>query len=237
MLTALIDLSLKNRFLVIALFGLMAVGGIYSATQIPIDAVPDMTNTQGLVLTEAPGLSPIEVEQYETYPVEATMRSLPHVIEARSVSKLLLRRTSTPTARARQRSGEKISTLRSEPCLTDGLSLPTVGLASRQAGQLRHHGPDEPLPGRVGARDQQVVGEGGAHVAPVVFVSVAEGRSDTPGVGQLQQPPQDPQRPDQHHVGREGQDRLEPARGPVVLGEPAGLDPLAEGGHEGVDLR
>jgi len=46
MLTALIDLSLKNRFLVIALFALMAIGGIYSATQIPIDAVPDMTNTQ-----------------------------------------------------------------------------------------------------------------------------------------------------------------------------------------------
>ena len=43
MLTALIDLSLKNRFLVIALFALMAIGGVYSATQIPIDAVPDMT--------------------------------------------------------------------------------------------------------------------------------------------------------------------------------------------------
>ena len=87
MLTALIDLSLKNRFLVIALFALMAIGGIYSATQIPIDAVPDMTNTQVVVLTEAPGLSPIEVEQYVTYPVETTMRGLPHVIEARSVSK------------------------------------------------------------------------------------------------------------------------------------------------------
>jgi cobalt-zinc-cadmium resistance protein CzcA len=87
MLTALIDLSLKNRFLVIALFGLMAIGGIYSATQIPIDAVPDMTNTQVVVITEAPGLSPVEVEQYVTYPVEETMRGLPQVLEARSVSK------------------------------------------------------------------------------------------------------------------------------------------------------
>lgn len=87
MLTSLIDLSLKNRFLVVALFALMAIGGIYSATQIPIDAVPDMTNTQVVVITEAPGLSPIEVEQFVTYPVEATMRGLPHVMEARSVSK------------------------------------------------------------------------------------------------------------------------------------------------------
>jgi cobalt-zinc-cadmium resistance protein CzcA len=46
-----------------------------------------MTNTQVQVITEAPGLSPIEVEQYVTYPVETTMRGLPHVIEARSVSK------------------------------------------------------------------------------------------------------------------------------------------------------
>src|SRR4029079_490580 len=65
----------------------MAIGGIDRATQIPIDAVPDMTNTQVQVITEAPGLSPIEVEQYVTYPVETTMRGLPHVMEARSVSK------------------------------------------------------------------------------------------------------------------------------------------------------
>ena len=59
MLTSLINLSLNNRFLVIALCLLMAVGGAVSAVYIPIDAVPDMTNTQVLVLTKAPGLSPL----------------------------------------------------------------------------------------------------------------------------------------------------------------------------------
>ena len=82
MLTALIDLSLKNRFLVIALFVLMAIGGVYSASQIPIDAVPDMTNTQVIVLTEAAGLSPLEVEQYVTNPVEVAMSGLPHVLRS-----------------------------------------------------------------------------------------------------------------------------------------------------------
>ncbi|HEY2414209.1 MAG TPA: efflux RND transporter permease subunit, partial [Pirellulaceae bacterium] len=57
MLSNLIDLSLSNRFLVIALFLLMAIGGVVSALNIPIDAVPDMTNTQVIVLTNAPGLS------------------------------------------------------------------------------------------------------------------------------------------------------------------------------------
>ncbi|HZN35283.1 MAG TPA: efflux RND transporter permease subunit, partial [Pirellulaceae bacterium] len=87
MLTALIDLSLNNRFLVIALFCLLAIGGAYSATQIPIDAVPDMTNTQVQVLTEAPGLSPIEVERLVTNRVENAMAGLPELTELRSTSK------------------------------------------------------------------------------------------------------------------------------------------------------
>ena len=87
MLSTLIDASLNNRFLVIALFVLMAIGGAYSALQIPIDAVPDMTNTQVLVLTEAAGLSPLEVEQYVTNRVEDAMGGLPKLTEMRSVSK------------------------------------------------------------------------------------------------------------------------------------------------------
>jgi hypothetical protein len=62
---------------------LCAPGGIDTSTVVAVVAL----NTQVQVITEAPGLSPIEVEQYVTYPVETTMRGLPHVIEARSVSK------------------------------------------------------------------------------------------------------------------------------------------------------
>ncbi len=87
MLSKIIEISLQNRFMVIVLVLLMAVFGVYAALNIPIDAVPDMTNIQVQVVTEAGALSPLEVEQFVTYPVEATMSGLPDVEEVRSVSK------------------------------------------------------------------------------------------------------------------------------------------------------
>ncbi len=87
MLERLIDICLANRFLVLAATGLMAIAGIVSAIRLPIDAVPDMTNTQVAVITSAGSLSPVEVEQYITYPIESTMGGLPNVEEIRSVSK------------------------------------------------------------------------------------------------------------------------------------------------------
>ncbi len=86
MLTALIRLSIENRFLVLVLTGLMAAGGLYSALHLPIDAVPDMTNTQVTVITTAGALSPLEVERYITYPVEWTIAGLPRVDQLRSTS-------------------------------------------------------------------------------------------------------------------------------------------------------
>ena len=87
MLTRLIDFALNNRLLILVLVGLMAAAGVHSALTIPVDAVPDMTNVQVQVVTEAGSLSPLEVEQYVTYPVESTMGGLPDVQEVRSVSK------------------------------------------------------------------------------------------------------------------------------------------------------
>jgi cobalt-zinc-cadmium resistance protein CzcA len=86
MLTSLIRLSIENRFLVLALTVLMAAGGLYSALHLPIDAVPDMTNTQVTVITSAGALSPLEVERYVTYPVEWTMGGLPRLAQLRSTS-------------------------------------------------------------------------------------------------------------------------------------------------------
>ena len=87
MLEKLIDISLANRMLVIALVLIMAGLGMYSALNLPIDAVPDMTNVQVQIVTEAGALSPLEVEQYITSPVELTMSGLPSVEEIRSISK------------------------------------------------------------------------------------------------------------------------------------------------------
>ncbi|SFI14989.1 efflux RND transporter permease subunit [Planctomicrobium piriforme] len=87
MLSRLIEISLENRFIVICATLLMAVAGLNAAVHLPIDAVPDMTNVQVTVMTEANSLSPVEVERFVTYPVEWTMGGLPGIEELRSVSK------------------------------------------------------------------------------------------------------------------------------------------------------
>ncbi len=87
MLSRLIEFSLNNRFLILTATLLLALGGIYSAIHLPIDAVPDMTNVQVQVMTNAGSLSPVEVERYVTNPVEWAMSGLPRVEEVRSVSK------------------------------------------------------------------------------------------------------------------------------------------------------
>ena len=100
MLTGVIEWSLGNRALVVALFVLMAVGGLYAATQIPVDAVPDLVNVQVQVVTEAGSLPPLEVERSVTYPVEMAMSGLPDVEEMRSVSRLASRWSRSCSGRA-----------------------------------------------------------------------------------------------------------------------------------------
>ena len=87
MLSRLIEFSIANRFLVLAMTLLVAVGGVYSAVNLPIDAIPDMTNIQVQILTDAGSLSPVEVEKYVSYPIETAMAGLPRVEQIRSVSK------------------------------------------------------------------------------------------------------------------------------------------------------
>ncbi|MEZ4775953.1 MAG: CusA/CzcA family heavy metal efflux RND transporter [Bacteroidia bacterium] len=82
-----ISFSIRNK-LIIILFTLSVVAfGVYSLTQIPIGAVPDVTNNQVQVITTSRNLSTQDVEQFLTYPVELEMANLPGVAEIRSVSK------------------------------------------------------------------------------------------------------------------------------------------------------
>lgn len=82
-----IEFSLKYRFLIIVLT-LLAVGmGISSLQRLPIDAVPDITPNQVLILTQSPGLGPVEVERFITFSVETAMSGLPGITEIRSTSR------------------------------------------------------------------------------------------------------------------------------------------------------
>ena len=87
MLERIIHFSIRQRiFVMFATLGLIGIG-VYSFQRLPIDALPDITNVQVQINTEAPGYSPLEVEQRITYPVETTLAGLPYLLETRSISR------------------------------------------------------------------------------------------------------------------------------------------------------
>lgn len=90
MIVSLLEFSLRQRILVLGLACLLSIAGVFAFQSIPIDAYPDVTNIQVQVLTEAGGLSPVEVERFITYPLELQMTGLPGLAEIRSLSKFAL---------------------------------------------------------------------------------------------------------------------------------------------------
>ncbi|WP_340064897.1 CusA/CzcA family heavy metal efflux RND transporter [Ascidiimonas aurantiaca] len=87
MLSKIIKFSLYNKGTVVFFTSCIVIFGLYSLTQIPIGAVPDITNNQVQVITTSRNLSTQDIEQFITYPVELEMANLPGVTEIRSVSK------------------------------------------------------------------------------------------------------------------------------------------------------
>lgn len=87
MLSYIIKFSLQNKFIILLFTSFIIGFGLYSLSQIPIGAVPDVTNNQVQVITTSRNLSTQDMEQFITYPVELEMANLPSVKEIRSVSK------------------------------------------------------------------------------------------------------------------------------------------------------
>ncbi len=83
----LIEMSLAHRIVVLLLALLLAGLGWNALRQLPIDAFPDVTNIQVTVISQAPTLSPMEIEQLVTYPIEQACAGLPYSTEVRSLSK------------------------------------------------------------------------------------------------------------------------------------------------------
>lgn len=86
MLERIVEFAMRRRALVLVLTGVVCVAGIVLVPKLPIDAVPDITNVQVVVLTEAPGLSAEEMERFVTFPVEMGLNGLPELDELRSVT-------------------------------------------------------------------------------------------------------------------------------------------------------
>ena len=130
-MSKLISWSLENRAIVLVLGLAWILAGIHSLTQLPIDAVPDVTNIQVTVNTEAPGFSPPEVESLVTIPVEGLLLGLPDVEEVRSLSKYGLSQVTvvfkegTDLYFARQLVSERLSAL--SDMLPSTVGAPALG--------------------------------------------------------------------------------------------------------------
>ena len=87
MIESILRLSIERRWLMLSLILVLLGSGIWSYQQLPIDAVPDITNVQVQINTEAPGYSPLESEQRITYPVETALAGIPNLSYTRSLSR------------------------------------------------------------------------------------------------------------------------------------------------------
>ena len=140
MINALIRFSVENRLIVLLLVAIMAAGGAYSLSNLPIDAVPDVTNVQVQVLTSAPSLAPLEMERQVTFPVEVAMSGLPDVEEIRSVSKFGLSAVtivfddSVDTYFARQLVLERLAQAREQ--IPESIGSPEMGPISTGLGEI-----------------------------------------------------------------------------------------------------
>ena len=146
MLNAIIHFSIKNKFIVGLSTLALIVWGVWSATKLPVDAVPDITNNQVQIITICPTLAGQEVEQFVTYPIEQAVANLPDVEELRSISRFGLSVVTIVFADdvnpwfARQLVGEKLDEAVEQippgigtPAMHGSHSLPTLASVSRVA--------------------------------------------------------------------------------------------------------
>lgn len=140
MLEKIILFSLKNK-LIILLFTATVIGfGLFSIFNIPIGAVPDITNNQVQVITTSRNLSTLDIEQFITYPVELEMANLPGVKEIRSVSKFglsvvtIVFEDNMGTYLPRQLIAEKIKTASEK--IPEGFGTPEMGPITTGLGEI-----------------------------------------------------------------------------------------------------
>jgi cobalt-zinc-cadmium resistance protein CzcA len=140
MFSKIINFSIRNKFIVLLFTVAIALVGLYSLSQIPIGAVPDVTNNQVQVITTSRSLSTQDMEKFVTYPVELEMANLPGVKEIRSVSKFglsvvtIVFEDDMGTFLPRQLIAEKIKSASSR--IPEGFGTPEMGPITTGLGEI-----------------------------------------------------------------------------------------------------
>lgn len=140
MLDKIIHFSIYNKLIIgILTLGLIVWGG-YSLTQLPIDAVPDITNNQVQVITTSPSLAAQEVERLISFPVEQTMSTIPDIEEVRSISRFglsvvtIVFKENVDVYWARQQVAERLS--EASENILPGVGSPEMAPISTGLGEI-----------------------------------------------------------------------------------------------------
>ncbi|WP_413586733.1 efflux RND transporter permease subunit [Bdellovibrio sp. HCB274] len=142
MISKIIRLSISHRLLIFLFTAVMAVFGWYSFTKLPIDAVPDITNTQVQVNTQIEALGPEEIERMVTRPVETALNGIPGVTEVRSLTRFGLSQVTvvfedrTDIYRARQWVSERLQSVTEK--LPKGAKV-EMGPVTSGLGEIYHY--------------------------------------------------------------------------------------------------
>ncbi|MEM4270888.1 MAG: efflux RND transporter permease subunit, partial [Candidatus Pacearchaeota archaeon] len=139
-LSKIVEFSLNNRVVVFLFLGVFLFFSISSIPKFKMDAVPDVTNVQVQVITTAPALTPIEIEQYVTYQIEKAMTGLPELEEIRSISRYGLSvvtvvfKDSMDIYKARQLVAERMKEANEN--IPKGYGTPFMGPISSALGEV-----------------------------------------------------------------------------------------------------
>lgn len=139
MLNFILQFSIKRSGVILGAVLLLIILGVWNATKLPVDAVPDITNVQVVINTEAPGYTPLEVEQRISYPIETALSGTPNMIQTRSVSRYGLSQITaifedgTDIYFARQLINEKLSNVKSN---MPANLVPELGPISTGLGEI-----------------------------------------------------------------------------------------------------
>ena len=140
MFDKIIQFSIKNKVIIGLCTLLLVIWGGFSLSQLPIDAVPDITNNQVQVITQAPTLGAQEVEQYITSPIELALANIPDVTEKRSISRsgisviTIVFRDNANVYWARQQVNERLQ--EAEANIPKGLGQPTLAPITTGLGEI-----------------------------------------------------------------------------------------------------